>query len=35
LSFGGPEFDTLFVTCRDRVYKRKMKVKGANAFKSP
>jgi len=35
LCFGGPEFDTLFATCGDRVYKRKVKVKGANAFEKP
>jgi sugar lactone lactonase YvrE/enterochelin esterase-like enzyme len=33
--FGGADFDTLFVTCGDRVYQRKMKVKGANAFEAP
>jgi gluconolactonase len=35
LCFGGEEFDTLFATCGDRVYKRKVKVKGANAFEAP
>jgi sugar lactone lactonase YvrE/enterochelin esterase-like enzyme len=35
LTFGGADFDTLFVTCGDRVYKRKVKVKGANAFEAP
>jgi len=35
LCFGGPEFDTLFATCRDRVYKRKLKVRGANSFEPP
>jgi sugar lactone lactonase YvrE len=35
LSFGGENFDTLFATCGDRVYKRKVKVKGANAFQEP
>jgi sugar lactone lactonase YvrE len=33
--FGGREFDTLFATCGDRVYQRKVKVKGANAWQSP
>ena len=28
LCFGGADFDTLFATCGDRVYKRKVKVKG-------
>ncbi len=35
LTFGGEHFDTLFATCGDRVYKRKMKVVGANAWDTP
>ncbi|HTN73662.1 MAG TPA: SMP-30/gluconolactonase/LRE family protein [Pirellulaceae bacterium] len=35
LCFGGENFDTIFATCGDRVYKRKVKVKGANAFEAP
>jgi sugar lactone lactonase YvrE/enterochelin esterase-like enzyme len=35
LCFGGEHFDTLFVACVDGVYKRKMKVRGANAFEVP
>ena len=35
LCFGGVDFDTLFATCGDRVYKRKLKVKGALAFQPP
>ena len=35
LCFGGADFDTLFVTCGDRVYQRKLKVKGANPFEAP
>ncbi|ADG67988.1 SMP-30/Gluconolaconase/LRE domain protein [Planctopirus limnophila DSM 3776] len=35
LTFGGPEFDTLFITAGDRVYKRKIKVSGANAWQAP
>jgi len=35
LCFGGADFQTLFATCGDRVYKRKLKVKGANAFEAP
>ncbi len=35
LCFGGPDFDTIYATCGDRVYKRKVKVKGANAFQAP
>ena len=35
LTFGGANFDTLFVTAGDKVYKRKLKVKGANAWDKP
>jgi sugar lactone lactonase YvrE len=35
LCFGGANFDTLFVTCGDRVYQRKVRVQGANAFEKP
>ena len=35
LTFGGEQFDTLFATCGDRVYKRKLKVTGANAWGPP
>jgi len=35
VSFGGANFDTLFATCGDKVYKRKLKVKGANAWAAP
>jgi sugar lactone lactonase YvrE len=28
LCFGGPAFDTLFATCGDKVYKRKLKARG-------
>jgi sugar lactone lactonase YvrE/enterochelin esterase-like enzyme len=35
LTFGGDNFDTLYATCGDKVYKRKVKVKGANAFQEP
>src|SRR5204863_2559581 len=34
LSFGGENFDTLYATCGDRIFKRKLKVKGANAFQA-
>jgi len=33
--FGGADFDTLFATCGDRVYRRKLKVRGACAFHGP
>jgi gluconolactonase len=33
--FGGENFDTLFATCGDRVYSRKVKVKGSNPHQAP
>jgi sugar lactone lactonase YvrE len=33
--FGGPGFDTLYVTAGDKVYKRKVKAKGAPSFQAP
>ena len=30
--FGGSNFDTLYVSCGDKVYRRKLKVRGANSF---
>jgi sugar lactone lactonase YvrE len=35
LCFGGEGFDTLFATCGDKVYKRKLKVHGAQAWDAP
>ncbi len=35
LGFGGPNFDILYATCGDRVYRRKVKVKGANSYEAP
>lgn len=35
LTFGGPNFDILYATVRDKVYRRKVKVQGANAFEKP
>ena len=35
ITFGGENFDTLFATCGDRVYKRKLKVKGALSWDKP
>ncbi len=35
LTFGGADFDTIYATCGDRVYKRKVKTHGANAFQEP
>ena len=35
LCFGGPDFDIVFATCGDKVFKRKLKVKGAQAFQEP
>ncbi|MBB3839950.1 sugar lactone lactonase YvrE/enterochelin esterase-like enzyme [Runella defluvii] len=35
LCFGGENFDVLYATCGDKVYKRKVKVKGATAWGTP
>ena len=35
LSFGGADNDSLFATCGDKVFKRKLKVKGAHAWDKP
>jgi sugar lactone lactonase YvrE len=33
--FGGEDFHTLFATCGDRVYRRRLKVAGAQAYQPP
>jgi gluconolactonase len=33
--FGGVHFDTLYISCGDRVYRRKLNVRGANPFEDP
>lgn len=35
LCFGGPNFDTMYISVHDKVYRRKVKVKGANNFDMP
>ena len=35
LCFGGKDFDTLYITCVDKIFKRKTKVRGANTFEAP
>ncbi len=35
LTFGGENFDTIYAACGDKVYKRKLKVKGAQAWDAP
>lgn len=35
LTFGGEKFDTLYVTCGDKVYKRRLNTVGANAWDAP
>lgn len=35
LTFGGANMDVLVAACGDKVYSRKVKVKGANAFEAP
>jgi gluconolactonase len=34
-AFGGPGFNILYVTCVDKVYRRKLKTQGANPFDVP
>ena len=33
--FGGPDFDTLYLTTRDAIYKRKLNVRGLNPWDQP
>jgi sugar lactone lactonase YvrE len=33
--FGGAGFDILYVSCGDKVYRRKLKVRGCNPFEAP
>lgn len=33
--FGGKDFDVLYATCGDKVYQRKVKVRGVNDFEAP
>ena len=33
--FGGADFNTLYVSCGDKVYRRVLKVRGANSFEEP
>lgn len=35
LCFGGINFDTMYVSCSDKVYRRKLRVRGANGFDKP
>lgn len=35
VTFGGKDFDALFVTCADKVFKRKTKAVGAHGFQPP
>lgn len=35
LTFAGPDFDTLYVAAGDKVYSRKVKVKGVNHYQPP
>ncbi len=35
LVFGGEKFDTLYATCNDKVFKRRLNVTGANAWDAP
>jgi sugar lactone lactonase YvrE/enterochelin esterase-like enzyme len=33
--FGGPGFNVLYVSCGDKVYRRKLRTRGANTFENP
>jgi len=33
--FGGPDFNTLYISCGDKVYRRRLKTRGANNFAAP
>jgi sugar lactone lactonase YvrE len=35
LCFGGPNFDVIYASVHDKVYRRKVKVKGVNNFDMP
>lgn len=35
LCFGGKDFDTIYISCIDKVYKRKVKTRGVNTFEMP
>lgn len=35
LCLGGKNFDTMYISCRDKVYRRKLHVRGDNAFEPP
>jgi sugar lactone lactonase YvrE len=35
LTFGGPNFDVLYATCGDKVYRRPLKTRGAPAWGAP
>ncbi len=35
LTFGGENFDTVYATCGDKVYSRRVKVQGANNYEPP
>jgi sugar lactone lactonase YvrE/predicted alpha/beta superfamily hydrolase len=35
LCFGGKNFNTIYVSCKDRIYRRKLNVRGVNSFDSP
>ena len=35
LCFGGPNFDTLYVSCAGKLYRRKLNTQGANAWDAP
>jgi gluconolactonase len=35
MTFGGEKFDTIYAACGDKIYSRKLKVVGSNAYQAP
>ena len=35
LCFGGKDFDTMYVACSGKVFKRKFNTRGVNTFENP
>jgi sugar lactone lactonase YvrE/enterochelin esterase-like enzyme len=35
VEFGGPEMDTIYATCADKVFKRKLRARGVNSWQEP
>jgi len=35
ITFGGENFDTMYAACGDKIYSRRLRVKGSNAYQAP